>query len=163
MRTIIKPELNACDNIVEAASWILLIALWAYVIQNFFELSDIIAVHFSFEEKANRYGSKAVIFIIPIVATFATFLLSLINRWPHIFNYPIKITVSNVARQYTLATRLLRMLKIFILVVSGMITFQFVRIVNDNSSLHGVTMLSIILFPIFLPLIIYLRASLRSR
>ncbi|NHB70251.1 hypothetical protein [Perlabentimonas gracilis] len=38
-------------------------------------------------------------------------------RYPHLLNYPVKITEQNALRQYTLSTRFLRYLKMIIVLI----------------------------------------------
>ena len=50
------------------------------------------------------------------------------------FNYPSQITKENAVHQYTNATRMMRVLKLVIVVLFGLIVFRKIQIVNGNAN-----------------------------
>ena len=49
------------------------------------------------------------------------------------FNYPSQITKENALRQYTNATRMMRVLKLVIVLLFGLIVFRKIQIVNGHA------------------------------
>lgn len=84
---------------------------------HFLCLPDIIPTHFNDSGKADNYGNKSGIFILPVLATILYLGLTQLSRHPRIFNYPLRITVDNARQQYTIATRMIRFLKLSVLVI----------------------------------------------
>jgi hypothetical protein len=50
--------------------------------------------------------------------------MTLLNKFPHVFNYPKKITNQNAERQYTIATRLVRYLKFIVVFTFSIVVFM---------------------------------------
>lgn len=82
-------------------------------------------------------------------AVFA--IITLLNKHPHIFNYPGKITEANALKQYTSATRLLRILKSGILINFLLITWGIISDATGQTNGMGwwplVTMTGLIVLP----------------
>ncbi|HBC45615.1 MAG TPA: hypothetical protein DEO84_10295 [candidate division Zixibacteria bacterium] len=70
-------------------------------------LPDRIPTHFDFAGKPNGWGSKGALLILPIIEFVLFMVLSIVQRFPEVYNYPVKITEANARRQYTLARSLL--------------------------------------------------------
>jgi hypothetical protein len=60
--------------------------------------------------------------------------MTILNRFPHVFNYPKKITNQNAERQYTIATRLIRYLK-FIVVLG----FSIIALITSQAASDKIT------------------------
>jgi uncharacterized membrane protein len=120
-RPKINLTLSAADKTMELAGKLLLIIMWALTIFIFFKLPAIIPIHFNAMGKADSYGSKLMLLILPLLATVIYFGLTKLNKYPHIFNYMTAITEDNAVQQYTIATRILRFLKLGILLVFSLI------------------------------------------
>ena len=121
IRPNIKPSLSRLDNLLEIAGKIFLAFLWGLILYIFFKLPAVIPIHFNSTGQADGYGNKISILFLPVTATVIYFGLTQLNKHPHIFNYPVKITVSNALRQYTLATRMLRFIKAAIMIIFSLI------------------------------------------
>jgi len=132
MRPKIKITLTLFDKLVESMSWLLLIILWIIILWCFFKLPETIPLHYNFSGIADSYGNKYTYFILPVVGTLLFVLLTIINRYPHLFNYPVKITEDNALKLYTIATRLIRYMKMVILLI-----FLFIEITTYKVSTHA--------------------------
>ncbi|WP_410222409.1 DUF1648 domain-containing protein [Pedobacter sp.] len=113
-RPRLKLHLSYSDIIIEALSIIVLVTLAVITVVSYKNLPDIVPVHFNLAGGADRFGSKKEIFALPLIAIVIYTLLTILNRYPHIFNYPTQITEANALQQYTNATKLLRYLKLII-------------------------------------------------
>lgn len=116
-RPKIKMELSPIDKVMEQLAFVLLFVLWGVSLYAFLKLPAIIPIHYNVVEKADNYGNKNTLLILPVIATVIYLTLSYLNKYPHIFNYMVKITTENAARQYSIATRMLRFLNVSILTV----------------------------------------------
>ena len=119
MRPKIKVPWTTGDRVLEISGWILLLALWGFVVFSYPDLPDKIPKHFNAAGQADSWGGKKNILSLSVVMTILFVGMTLLNRFPHIFNYPFSITDENAFRQYACATRMLRWLKTIIVVIFG--------------------------------------------
>ena len=120
-RPRIQPSLTVFDKRIEQLSVLFLVLLTGLSVYVFIKTPDIIPVHFGISGKPDSYGSKWALIILPVVGLGSYLLLTMLNRYPHIFNYPVTITEQNAEKQYAVATRMLRCIKLAILVLLVMI------------------------------------------
>ena len=132
-RPRIKLQLNQTDKILEVVGWVSVFGIWALPLINYFDLPEIIPIHFNGAGKADRFGNKTHIFVLPIISTLLFIGLTTLNKHPHIFNYPSQITKENAVHQYTNATRMMRVLKLVIVLLFGLIIFKTIENVNGNA------------------------------
>ena len=154
---------TTADKLVDLLGWIILLALWALTITHYSTLPDTIPTHFNGAGEADGFGSKASIIGLPFIATLLFILLTILNRYPHIFNYPSPVTQENALRLYTLATRMLRYLKLVLLVVFGGIGFMTVQHATGKAAGLGVWFLPLTLVLTFLPLIYFVVKSVQKK
>ena len=132
-RPRIKLQLKQTDKILEVVGWVSVFGIWALPLINYFDLPEIIPIHFNDAGKADRFGNKTHIFILPIISTLLFIGLTTLNKHPHIFNYPSQITKENAVDQYTNATRMMRVLKLVIVLLFGLIVFKTIQNVNGHA------------------------------
>ena len=161
-RPKIKLIPTSVDKLVDLLGWIILLALWALTITHYSTLPDTIPTHFNAAGEADGFGSKASIIGLPFIATLLFIGLTVLNRYPHIFNYPSPVTQDNALRLYTLATRMLRYLKLVLLVVFGGIGFMTVQHATGKAAGLGVWFLPLTLVLTFIPLIYFVVKSVQK-
>lgn len=74
------------------------------------------------------------ILTLPFIATFLFIVFTDLNKFPHLFNYPVSITAENAPRLRTNATRMIGYLKLVSVVVFGLIVLQTIRNANGQTS-----------------------------
>ena len=79
--------------------------------------------------------------------------LTVINKYPHLFNYPSEITKENALHQYTKASRMIRFLKFIIMIIFGLIVFKTIQNANGNANGLGAWFLPLTMGMIFIPII----------
>jgi uncharacterized membrane protein len=156
-------ELTQADKSVEIIGWLLIFAIWGLTILNYQSLPDIIPIHYNVAGVADGFGDKWMIFTLPIVATVLFVGLTILNKFPHILNYPTEITADNALRQYTNVTRLIRYLKVIIVVIFGLITFLTIRHANGQTDGLGIWFLPLTMGLIFMPLIYFSIKSIKTK
>ena len=162
-RPRIKLQLNQTDKILEVVGWVSVFGIWALPLINYFDLPEIIPIHFNGAGKADRFGNKTHIFVLPIISTLLFIGLTTLNKHPHIFNYPSQITKENAVHQYTNATRMIRVLKLVIVVLFGLIVFRKIQIVNGHADGLGTWFLPLTMGMIFIPMLYFLIKSLKKK
>lgn len=151
-RPILKIELTLTDKLIEIFGWLILISLWKMTLLRFSNFPDTIPIPYNFAGQPDNSGNKATIFILPILSTLLFVGMTILNKFPHIFNYPKKITHQNAETQYTIVTRLIRYLK-FIIVFSFSIFFVTSQTANDKISGLEIWFLSLFVGLIYIPMI----------
>ena len=116
-RPKIKLKLTSLDLWLDRLAFAGMIVLWLYTLLNYNALPRIIPIHYNLSGEIDGYGNKLTILMGPFIATFIACGLSLLNKYPHIFNYPSTLTEENAERQYMLATRLLRFIKLSVVCI----------------------------------------------
>ncbi|MDC1168336.1 DUF1648 domain-containing protein [Flavobacteriaceae bacterium] len=162
-RPQIKLQLNQTDKILEVLGWVSVVGIWALTLTNYSILPEIIPIHFNGAGKADGFGNKTHIFVLPIISTLLFIGLTTLNKHPHMFNYPSQITKENAVHQYTNATRMMRVLKLVIVVLFGLIVFRKIQIVNGHADGLGTWFLPLTMGMIFIPMLYFLIKSLKKK
>lgn len=110
---ILKIEMTLADKFMEIAGLLVLLSLWIVTFLKYHEH----LVSLPLAEGAGSKGARGWIFFLPILGSVFYCGMTILNKYPHVFNYPTKITPQNAEKKYRIATRLIRYLK-FILVLS---------------------------------------------
>ncbi len=162
-RPKLKLVLTNTDTIIEIVGWFLIVAVWGFTLSNYQSLPNTIPIHYNGAGVADGFGDKWIILTLPFIATVIFVGLTVLNKYPHIFNYPTAITKDNALSQYRNATRLIRYLKVIIVVIFGLIAYQTISQANELSEGLGIWFLPLILGLVFMPIIFYLIRSARSQ
>lgn len=153
-------ELTAVDKIMEILGWGLTGVIWGLVVFNYQDLPDTIPIHFNAKGEADAFGHKSYIWILPLLGTGIFLGLTLLNRVPHHFNYLVNITPENATRQYRLATRMLRVLKLIIVFIFGIMVLETFAYPNSMMEGSRIWLLPSFIMLLFMPIIIYLLLSI---
>ncbi|HMT78294.1 MAG TPA: hypothetical protein PKA44_11310, partial [Saprospiraceae bacterium] len=74
-----------------------------------------------------------------------------------------QITQKNALEQYTIATGMIRVLKLMVVIVFGLIALQTIRNTGSQANSLGSWMLPVTMGMIFLPLIYFIVKMLRTK
>lgn len=159
----IKIELTTADKTIEIIGWGLNLSVWGLTLTNYANLPDTIPTHYNGAGQADGFDGKATILTLPLIATVLFVGMTILNRFPHIFNYPTNITQDNALRQYTNATRLIRYLKLNIVFIFGLIAFKTIQNANGEADGLGVWFFPLAMGLIFIPLIYFVIKSTKTK
>lgn len=132
-RPKLKIELTMFDKIMEILGWIFIIAIWSMTIISYNQLPDVIPTHFNLKGEVDGYGEKWMILLLGSITTILFLVMSYLNKFPHRYNYLTVITKDNALRQYTIATRVIRFLKILMVAIFLLTTYQTIKQSNKNT------------------------------
>lgn len=114
----------------------IILLLWILTVTAFFKMPDTIPTHFNASGQVDNYGNKETIFILPIIATIIFIGLTILNHYPHIFNYASRITEVNAEYQYSMASKTIRFLKLIIAILFTIIVLDtFLTSINKANGL----------------------------
>jgi uncharacterized membrane protein len=101
-------------KILETISLVALIAL-AFLTRSALRgphrLPDKIPTHFDMTGHANGWDSPASLLLLPIVALGIYLLITVLSRFPALFNFPVEVTDQNRARLQALAWNMIAWIK----------------------------------------------------
>lgn len=154
-----RPELTSTDRLLEMMALLIIAALWLMVVFSYQILPETIPIHFNIKGEVDGYGSRLTLIIIPLFATLLIPGMLWLSRYPHIFNYPTKITPENKTAQYRLAARFIRIMAVGL----GVVFLHIVWMIIHSAETRQDTSSWLIILPIlaisFFPLFIYLVMS----
>ncbi|MES2373785.1 MAG: DUF1648 domain-containing protein [Bacteroidota bacterium] len=162
-RPKIKLTLSPLDNALELTGKIFLLVLWGLIAYTYFKLPATIPIHFNASGQADGYGNKATLLLLPALATLLYVGLTQLNKYPHIFNYMGNITEDNALRQYTIATRMLRFIKVAILLIFSLVILFVYLTINGVTKGLGSWFLPFTLTLFLVPVIITISQSLKKK
>jgi uncharacterized membrane protein len=134
-----------------------------YLTATWTTLPDKVPTHFNFAGTPDDWGSKYSLLLL-VGVTFVLYLgLSILSRFPHIYNYPFALTDENRQRQYLLARQMLTALKAELVCVFVFITWQTVSVARGRAEDLTGWFLPVFLVVVFGTVILYFIKAYRSR
>lgn len=109
--------------------------------------------HFNGAGEVDRWGTKIELFILPFIGVFLWILLSLLEKAPHMHNYPARLNENNVKAFYLNSRKTLNEIKNLCLIIFAVISFQMVRIAIGEIETIGWWLLPIVLIGTAIPII----------
>jgi hypothetical protein len=162
-RPKIKIFLTIFDIIIEIAGFVAVLAMWILLIAVYTRLPDVIPVHYNGLGQADAFGKKSEIFTLPVIATILFAGMTILSRFPHVFNYPVRITEKNVSFQYGNMARMLRCLKLGLVLIFGGLVLQTIRNAAGNTEGLGVWFMPVLLAVTFIPVLFFMVKSFMYR
>lgn len=163
-RPKIKLELTTTDKTLELIGWFSIVLIWGLIIANYSNLSDTIPTHFNALGKADGFSSKKNIFTLQLIISILYVLMTVLNKFPHVFNYPTEITKDNALKQYTNATRMIRYLKLIMVIIFGLTTFKTIQnSMGKPKTGFDIWFLPLTLGLIFIPLTYFIVKSVKPK
>lgn len=118
-----KLKNSTFQTVLEIAALIGLLAMWVFLIKSWDGLPDKIPAHYNVAGEVDRWGSKAVILMLPIMGAVLYLLLTLIAFFPSAWNVPVQITERNRVFVYYNIKTLLIFMKLELVLCFAYITY----------------------------------------
>ena len=115
------------EKLLEAVALVGLIGPIVWVALRWSLLPEQIPQHYNFSGEVDSYSGKSSLLLLLWVNCGLWLGLTVLSRYPHIYNYLVTITEQNAARQYLLARRLIVYIKAVITVLFAGITWHIVH------------------------------------
>lgn len=113
------------------------------------KIPSIVPTHFNSLGQVNGYGSKDTLLILPIISIVFFVAINLLAKFPHVFNYTIKITEENAKRQYRNARLLLR-----VLLAEISILFLYIQWSSIKGAMTSSAGLGVLFTPLYMIIVI---------
>ena len=159
-RPRIKIDLTAVDYIVEIVSLLSILGAIALYVIYWIKAPDTVPIHYNIYGEADGYGSKSEMLILPICTVLFYVGLTILNKYPHIFNFPTAVTEENVLSLYKIATRGIRWMKLLCCLLFTYMIWHEVRIIINQEvpKLDGFSWIFIACIAIF-PIILIVKMT----
>jgi len=138
-----KVKNNIYDIFVEMVCLILLIGVLAYLFLNWSSVPDKIPGHYNVMGKIDRMGSKKELVILPIIGWLMYLVMTVIGKFPQIWNTGVTVTEENKERVYRITKNLLNTVKLIMVAVFVYLT------INSSQAIS----LTVWFLPVFLILL----------
>lgn len=131
-RPKIEVQPTPTDISVELLSFFALITQMVLMAYYYPKLPEIVPTHFGFTGKPDAWGSKSMLWLTPVISVVIYGVFTVINRYPHTFNYPVEVTTENAQRLYTIAVSMIRWMKLESILIFLAIDWNVIQIVLGN-------------------------------
>lgn len=159
----LRPEFTSADRLLEMLAILTLAVLWIMAVFAYRSLPETIPTHFDIKGQIDGHGSRLTLMISPIMVTLLIPAMLWLSRYPHIFNFMVKITPENQLAQYRLAARFIRGMAIGVGIIFLLILWMMINSAKSGQT-HSMAVIIISILAIsFIPLIIYMVISSRLR
>lgn len=152
-RPILKLPKTRVEKIWDYIGGSIFILSIFYIILAWGKLPDEIPGHFNGLGEVDRWGAKIELFILPFIGLFLWIVMGLLEKAPHMHNYPSRLNESNVKAFYMNSRKILNQVKNICLILFAFISFQMVRIGLGEVNSLGWWFLPIVLIAVFIPII----------
>ncbi|MFT4412306.1 DUF1648 domain-containing protein [Fredinandcohnia humi] len=159
-RPILKIPKTMSEKIMDVLSILLLVGMYVFIIFSWNELPDRVPAHFNAAGEPDRWGGKGSVLVLPIVATFLLKTTMILNKFPHIFNYPVEVTKENAEPLYVTSRKMLSTLNLFIMFFFTIGVWETVQVAFGKAGL-GMWYLPGLLLSIFGTIGFYLNRLIR--
>ncbi len=132
-------------------SYVVLLLNWVYVIKQFKHLPNIIPTHFDAYGTANGFGEKNTIWVLPIIATILTIMMSAVIKLPQkLQNRKAEQTVTP-SNYFEKTAFTLSILKLNILLLFFYITYTSIREASQRTPSLGKYFIFVFLLAVLTP------------
>lgn len=135
---------TAFSKIANLISLLSIVGIVLYVIITWKNIPDMIPGHYNIAGEIDKYSSKNSIWFLVAVQILLFTMMSVLERFPNIWNTGVQITEKNRERVYTILRNMLSYLKMMIMVYFSYMTLQSI----DGEKLNSISV-SVFLLLIF--------------
>lgn len=128
---------NSTDLWIDRFSFLLFFIIWLSVFVYYPDLPNEIPTHFNGRGQADAFGSKQSIWILMGVFSSIFIGIYILNKYPHLHNYTVKITEENALKNYRFSTRILRVVNFLNLLLLAYILKTMMTPYEKQSTAFG--------------------------
>jgi uncharacterized protein DUF1648 len=120
-----------------------------------------IPIHFDVAGNPNRWGSPAMLLMLPAVAVTIYLLFTVVSQFPSAFNYPVRVTVANRVRLQSLALNMIEWIKAEVVVLFTWMQWTTIQLARHPQQGLPATMMPVALVAVFATLASYTAAMFK--
>ena len=107
-------QLSLFDWVLEAASFLVIVASWVVLLLNFAEIPETVPVHFNMQGEADRFGSKNELFLVQGIASVLYAGMVVLALFPQAHNMPTTLTEENKEEKWKLSAQFIRVVNLVV-------------------------------------------------
>ena len=116
------PKAEGFDRVLEISSIAIVSAMIIVSVLLFSKLPETIPSHYNVVGEIDGYSGRISVFILPIVCLLVVYLpLTILQRFPNTYNFPVKVTEENAEILYTMGVRVIRCLKLLAIIIFALL------------------------------------------
>lgn len=162
-RPVLDLPRNAFENALEFLGAMGLLFMFAMVAQYWSNLPERIPSHFGISGLPDAWSGKGTLLILPVLSVVLYGGLTVLSRYPHIYNYAWPITPKNAAAQYRFARQMIIVLKTELVWIFAYINWQTMQTALGRAQGLGPAFLPIFLLMVFGSVGFYLYKGFQTR
>ena len=137
-RPRVVPIVGTLDRVLEVCAAAVLVTIVAGSLVSYSRLPDQVPIHFDLSGTPDRWGSRATIFMLPVIAAVVYAIMTAVSRIkPWYWNIPAKVTEENAVRVYAATARLMRVVKLEVMALVGMLLWLVVASAHAGRTTEG--------------------------
>ncbi len=144
-RPVLHLSLSSPEKIIEVIAGIGIVAVAVILLYYRPALPDSIPSHFNIEGTPDAWGNKGLLSALVAIPVALYLAMTLLGRFPQIYNYPFALTEENVERQYRCARLLILALKAEIVWFFAYLEWRIIETAFGNAQGLGPGLLPILL------------------
>lgn len=148
-RPVIKIPYSPLDVIFEILTVIGIVSVLLLLITKWKYIPNTVPTHFSASGIVDSWGNKWSLMTLPCVGILFYVLLTIVSKFPHIFNYPWPITEDNVQSQYRIGRLMIISLKAEMVWLFTYLEWQSIQVSIGKAQGLGIAFLPIMFLVIF--------------
>ena len=129
-----------------------------YLIVAWDSIPDQIPGHFNASGEVNRWDSKGTLFLLPGIALVMLIVMSVVERFPHLWNTGVRITEENKFRVYAVLRGLLYSVKFIVVTM-----FVCLAIIQSLMQTLPMWFLPTFIAPLMITIILHIVLLVRAR
>ncbi|WP_077617425.1 DUF1648 domain-containing protein [Bacillus sinesaloumensis] len=132
---VLKLPTTSSERILAILSVLFILGSYTFILVNWSEIPDRVPTHFNIVGEADSWGGKASVFILPIVSTFLFKTLFILSKFPHVHNYPVKVTPENAEGIYKASRKMLITMNFFMTFFLAIGTWEMINVAQGKAGL----------------------------
>jgi uncharacterized membrane protein len=137
-RPKLKIKLTWVDYTVEIFSFLVVLLTCILFAILWIKAPQIVPIHYNMTGVADSYGSKSSLISLFVTSIIIYIGMTVLNRYPHIFNFPVLVTSSNAYSLYKIAKRMLSVVKLLVCIMFLYLIYYELKVVlNPSMSAQG--------------------------
>jgi hypothetical protein len=125
-------------------------------------LTGRIPTHFGLDGAPNAWGDPKMLLMLPAMAAFLYALMTFAGRFPHAFNYPVRVTAQNRPRLQNIALNMIAFLTLETVSLFAALQYFIVQGVRSGRSALPPALMIVAIVLIFFTMAIHIAAMRRA-
>ena len=144
------------EMIVELVILLLVIGTVVFTLLTFPKLPETVPTHIGATGQVDGYGKKSSLLAMPLLSLITYIGLSILQRFPNVFNYPIEVTENNVDALHSLGIKMIRCMKLFVVLIFAVGTCLFTESAFGRDFPAGYALVAILLVLMSVMIVYYI-------